>query len=114
MAEQVKTATMDRLQPWQALFGILTYVIGAFDISEWQTLVLCGFLVIGLGFTQRSTYKHKEAIKEVVTPWLVEKLLCILEDYISKPEEPEPPPEEPDPLSELEEIKAKLEEMTDG
>lgn len=80
--QTVKTQTIDRLQPWQALMGILAYVIGAFDLADWNILLLCGFLIIGLGFTQRSTYKHKEAIKEVVAPWVIEKLLCLLEDYI--------------------------------
>jgi len=106
MTEEVRTATIERLQPWQALFGILTYVVGAFDITQWQTLLLCGFLCIALGFTQRSTYKHKEAIKEVVAPWLVERLLSVLMDYLPQ-EEPEVS-EEPD---ELETLKAQLAEL---
>jgi hypothetical protein len=88
MTETIKTGFTERLQPWQAIFGVLTYVIGAFDITEWQTLALCGFLLLGLAFTQRANYKHKEAIKSVVIPWLVERLLETLGEYLGTPAPP--------------------------
>jgi len=107
MAEAVKTETIERLQPWQALFGILTYIIGAFNISDVNVLILIGLVLVTLGFVQRSTYKHKEAVKEVVAPWVLEKLMKILEEYL--PEEPEP---EPDPLVlEIEALRAQIAEM---
>jgi len=120
MAEKVteagRTAIVDRLQPWQALLGILTYVVGAFDITEWQTLLLCGFLLVALGFTQKANYKHKEAIKEVVTPWIIERLIDMLKDWLPPPpnaeEEPEPAPA--DPYDELEALKAELEALENG
>jgi len=102
IVEPVRTATIDRLQPWQALFGILTYVIGAFNIAEVNVIILCGMLLVGLGFVQRSTNQHKEAIKEVVAPWVLERLLKILEEYA--PSEPELTPEQ----IEIEELKAKI------
>jgi hypothetical protein len=95
------------------LFGILTYVVGAFDLSQWQTLILCGLLLLALGFVQRSTYKHKEAIKEVVAPWLVERLLTVLDEYLPKTEEEEIV-EEPTGLEELQAIVAELEARLDG
>jgi hypothetical protein len=78
----IKTGLTDRLQPWQALFGILTLVVTQFDISDDKVLILCGILAATLGFTQITNYKHKEAIKEVVAPWLIQRLLEILGEYI--------------------------------
>ena len=112
MAETVKTQTMDRLQPWQALFGILTYVVGAFDLSQWQVLLLCGFLLMALAFVQRSTYRHKEAIKEVVAPWLVERLLCVLDEYLpAKEEGDESPTSDAELIEGAHTLKAEMDEL---
>jgi hypothetical protein len=96
--EVVETGISSRLQPWQAIFGILTYAIGVFGISDEKALILYGLILAALGFTMVSSYKHKEAIKQVVAPWLVEQILKTLGEYL-KPPEP-PAPEEPsiDPL----------------
>ena len=51
-------------------------------------------ILAGLGFVMSSTYKHKQAVKEIVAPWLVERLLEIAADYL-KPTMPVPPTEEP-------------------
>ena len=91
--EKVSTAVQDKIQPWQALFAILTYSLTQFDIGEANTIILLGMILAALGFVQRSTYKHKEAVKEVVAPWLVEKLLKEVSEYLA-PDLP-PPPEVP-------------------
>jgi hypothetical protein len=93
--DAVSTAVQDKFQPWQAMFAIFTYALTQFDIGQVNTIVLLGMMLVTLGFVQRSTYKHKEAVKEVVAPWLVEQLLKIVSDYLS-PELPEPPAEEPE------------------
>jgi hypothetical protein len=90
----VSTAVQDKLQPWQALFAIFTYALTQFDIGQTNTIILLGMMLAALGFVQRSTYKHKEAVKDVVAPWLVEQLLKVISDYL-EPKLPEPPAEEP-------------------
>ena len=92
--DKISTAVQDKIQPWQALFAILTYSLTQFDIGEANTIILLGMILAALGFVQRSTYKHKEAVKEIVAPWLLEKLLHEVSEYL-KPEMPEPPVEEP-------------------
>jgi hypothetical protein len=51
-----------------------------------------------LGHAMVSNYKHKEAMKEVITPFLVDQALKILADYIPalKPVEETPPVEVPE------------------
>lgn len=90
---KIQTGVTEKLQPWQALFGLLTYVVTQFDVSDDKVLILCAFLAATLGFTQVMNYKHKEAVKEVVAPWLLERLLKILGEYL--PTLPEPPSETP-------------------
>ena len=104
----VSTAAQDKLQPWQAVFAIFTYAITQFEISDTNVLILVGMIAATLGFVMRSTYKHKESVKEVVAPWLLERVLEILGDYL-KPELPEPP-EEPVATPDLtrEELVARL------
>ena len=90
----VSTAVQDKVQPWQALFAIFTYALTQFDIGETNTIILLGMILTGLGFVMRSTYKHKQETKDVVAPWLLQRLLEALKDYL--PDLPEPPtPEEP-------------------
>ena len=85
----VSTAAQDRLQPWQAVFAIFTYAITQLDLSETNILILVGMISTTLGFVMRSTYKHKEAVKSVVAPWLLQQVVKILKDYLPS-EEPEP------------------------
>lgn len=94
----VSTAAQDKLQPWQAVFAIFTYAITQFEMSETNTLILVGMIAATLGFVMRSTYKHKESVKEVVAPWLLERVLEILGDYLKPtlPETPEGPIATPD------------------
>jgi hypothetical protein len=96
--ETVETGLTSRLQPWQSLFAIFTYALTQFDIGQTNTVILLGMILAALGFVQYSTYKHKEKIKSVVAPWLVEQLLKIISDYLA-PELP-PPPEEIEPPEE--------------
>ena len=106
----VSTAAQDKLQPWQAVFAIFTYVITQFDISDVNNLILIAIVATTLGFVMRSTYKHKEQVKEVVAPWLLERVIQILSDYLPKTptpkETPEPIVDEPT----REELIAKLKE----
>ena len=87
----VSTAAQDKLQPWQAVFAIFTFVITQFDLSSNNVLILIGMVSLTLGFVMRSTYKHKEAVKTVVAPWLLQQLLKALEDYLPTTPEPEEP-----------------------
>ena len=91
----VSTAAQDKLQPWQAVFAIFTYAITQFDISEPNVLILIGIVSATLGFVMRSTYKHKEQVKEVVAPWLLQRVIQILSDYLPKTP---PPSETPEPI----------------
>ena len=91
---QVETGITNRIQPWQALFGVFTYALTQFDIGQPNTIILLGMVLACLGFVQVSTYKHKEAVKKVVAPWLVEQLLQIVSEYL-KPNLPEPPENTP-------------------
>ena len=93
----VSTAVQDKLQPWQALFAIFTYTLTQFDIGLTNTVILLGMILTALGYVMRSTYQHKQAVKEVVAPWLVEQLLKIVSEYLAPqlPTPPEEPPEEP-------------------
>ena len=111
--EKVSTAVQDKIQPWQALFAILTYALTQFDIGEANTIILLGMILAALGFVQRSTYKHKEAVKDIVAPWLVEKLLKEISEYL-EPHLPITPEEDPEPIVDeptREELLARLEEL---
>lgn len=92
----VSTAAQDKLQPWQAVFAIFTFVITQFDLSNNNVLILVGMVSLTLGFVMRSTYKHKEAVKEVVVPWLVERMLEVMKQYLSEPPETEEPIDKPE------------------
>ena len=109
----VSTAAQDKLQPWQAVFAIFTYAITQLDISDTNNLILIGIVAVTLGFVMRSTYKHKEKVKEVVAPWLLQRVIQILSDYLPKTptpaETPEPIVDEPT----REELIAKLKEVTE-
>lgn len=93
----VETGISRRLQPWQSLFAILSYCIGVYGVTDEKALILYGMILVALGFTMVSSYKHKEAIKQVVAPWLVEQLLSTVSEYLAPqlPETPEKGPEEP-------------------
>jgi len=97
--ETVSTGLSSRLQPWQAIFAIMTYAISQFGISDEKALILYGIIMATLGFVQISTYKHKEAIKQVVAPWLVEQLLKTISEYLA-PQLPTPPEEPVEPVPE--------------
>jgi len=108
----VSTAAQDKLQPWQAVFAIFTYVITQFDISDVNNLILIAIVATTLGFVMRSTYKHKEQVKEVVAPWLLERVIQILSDYLPKTAPPTATPT-PEPIVDgptREELIAKLKE----
>ena len=89
----VSTAAQDKLQPWQAVFAIFTYAITQLDISDTNNLILIGIVAVTLGFVMRSTYKHKEKVKEVVAPWLLQRVIQILSDYLPKTPTPAETPE---------------------
>ena len=101
--ETVSTAVQDKIQPWQAVFTIFTFALTQFDIGETNTVILLGMILTTLGFVMRSTYKHKEAVKEVVAPWLVQKLLELVSEYLAPtlPDTPEDAPVEPVETPEL-------------
>jgi len=105
----VSTAVQDKLQPWQALFAVFTYSLTQFDIGEINTVILLGMILAALGFVQRSTYKYKAEVKEVVAPWLLEQLLKIISEYLA-PQIPALPEEKPEPIAEptKDEIRADL------
>ena len=94
--DKVSTAVQDKIQPWQALFAVFTYALTQFEIGEVNTIILLGMILAALGFVQRSTYKYKAEVKEIVAPWLLEKLLKEVSEYL-EPKIPEPPAEEPEP-----------------
>jgi len=84
----VSTGLQSKLQPWQAIFALLSYAVGVFGIEDEKALILYGMILACLGFVQVSNYKHKETIKEIVAPWLVEQLLKTLSDYLGTPATP--------------------------
>jgi len=96
---KIESGISSRLQPWQSIFAILTYAIAQYGIEDAKALILYGLILATLGFVQISTYKHKEAIKSVVAPWLVEQLLKTISEYLAPalPATPDAtlPPEEP-------------------
>jgi len=112
--EAVSTAVQDKLQPWQAVFTIFTFALTQFDIGETNTVILLGMILGTLGFVMRSTYKHKEAVKEIVAPWLVQKLLELVSDYL-EPNLPAPPEETiveaPTREALIAELEAKIKEL---
>jgi len=85
----VETGISQRLQPWQSLFAILTYAIGVYGLDNERALILYGLILAALGFVMVSSYKHKEAVKEIVAPWLVEQLLNTVSEYLGTPPTPE-------------------------
>ena len=91
--DTVETGITSRIQPWQAIFALLTYALGTYGIEDEKALILYGMVLACLGFVMVSNYKHKEAIKSVIAPWLVEQLLKTLSEYLA-PQLPEPPAEE--------------------
>lgn len=103
--EHVETGLSNRLQPWQAIFALLSYALGTYGIENERALILYGMILATLGFTMLTNYKHKEAIKKVIAPWLVEQILQTLGEYL-EPTLPEPPTEEPpEPIAELDKEK---------
>ena len=96
--DTVETGFFNRLQPWQALFSLLVYAFGIYGIDDDRAIILYGLILATLGFVMVSNYKHKEAIKQVIAPWLVEQLLKTLGEYL-KPTLPEPP-QPVDPIAE--------------
>jgi hypothetical protein len=109
---KVSTGAQERLQPWQALFAVFTYALTQFDIGQTNTIILLGMIIVGLGFVQRSTYRHKEAVKEIVAPWAVEQAIRVLSDYL-EPKLPDVPVEEEPVVAEptREELVARLEAL---
>ena len=98
--DHVETGLSNRIQPWQAIFALLTYALGTYGIEDEKALILYGLILATLGFVMVSTHKHKEAIKKVIAPWLVEQILQTLGEYL-EPTLPEPPQEQPpEPIAE--------------
>jgi len=85
----VETGLSSKLQPWQALFALISYAVGVYGIEDEKALILYGMILACLGYVMTTNYKHKEAIKEIVAPWLVEQLLNTLSDYLGTPPTPE-------------------------
>jgi len=92
--DAVSSAVEGKLQPWQALFAIFTYSLTQFDIGQTNTVILLGMILTALGFVMSSTYKHKQATKDIVAPWLLQQLLRIASEYLA-PTLPAPPEEAP-------------------
>lgn len=82
--EKLKSTVIEHLQPWQAIFTVLTWVVTQFDITDWQTLVLIAMLCATLGFAMIKGYQHNEIVREVVAPWIVEKAIDLLSVYMKK------------------------------
>ena len=99
----VSTAAQDKIQPWQALFAVFTFALTQFDLGQTNTVILLGMLLAALGFVMRSTYQHKQAVKDIVAPWLVEQVIKVLSDYLEPhlPAVPEEPVEEEPTRDEL-------------
>ena len=55
----IETGISSRLQPWQAIFAVMTYALSQFGIEDEKALILYGLILATLGFVQISTYKHK-------------------------------------------------------
>ena len=100
----IATGVSSRMQPWMALFTILSYVIGVYGISDEKALVLYGMILATLGFVMVNTNKHNEAIKETVIPWLIEQILTTLGKYLAPPE----PPVDGEPIIDETEAKGKI------
>jgi hypothetical protein len=106
----VESGISSRLQPWQSLFAILTYAISMYGIEDEKALILYGLILAALGFTMVSSYKHKETVKEIVAPWLVEQLLKTVSEYLA-PSIPPPPSETPDEPPDENERQVKMEAL---
>jgi hypothetical protein len=110
----VETGLSSKLQPWQALFALISYAVGVYGIEDEKALILYGMILTCLGYVMTTNYKHKEAIKEIVAPWLVEQLLNTLSDYLGTPLPPSATGSEYEKTPELEveatakELKARL------
>jgi len=100
----VNSGIGSRMQPWMALFSILTYAIGVYGISDEKALILYGLILGTMGFVMVSTNKHNEAIKSTVVPWLIEQILNTLGKYLAPPE----PPLEGEPILDETEHKEKV------
>ena len=104
----IATGVSSRMQPWMALFTILSYVIGVYGISDDRALVLYGMILAALGFVMVNTNKHNEAIKSTVIPWLIEQILTTLGKYLAPPA----PPVEGEPIfDEVDDKEAVLAEL---
>ena len=98
--EIVETGFWDKLQPWQAVFSVFMYSLGIYGVEDEKALVLYAMLLVTLAFAMVSQYKHQEATKSVVVPWVLEKALKIVSKYLEPyyPLGPEEVPK-PNPLS---------------
>ena len=113
-AAKVESGVSSRMQPWMALFSILTYAIGVYGISDDRALILYGMILAAMGFVMVNTNKHNEAIKSVVIPWLIEQILNTLGQYLKPPDPPvegEPVVEEECKETILENLKAQVAEL---
>lgn len=90
LKEKVTDGILGKIQPWQAIFGMLSYVIFNYDMEIWQNLTLIAILAVMLGHAMVNKNKHTEAMKEVVTPFIVDQLFKTLEEYLPPKEEQEP------------------------
>ena len=116
--DTIETGFWDKLQPWQALFTVFMYALGTYGIEDEKALVLYAMILTALVVVMVSQYKHQEATKSVVVPWLLEKVLKILGKYLephypSRPEEiPEPVPITPSTKTDIiAEIEAQIEAL---
>lgn len=78
--EKVETGFLTKLQPWQSLFGLLMMAFGIYGLDE-RALIFYGMIMICLAFTMISSNKHKEVMKKVIIPFVVEQALKVLADY---------------------------------
>ena len=95
--ETIETGFWDKLQPWQAMFTVFMYALGTYGIEDETALILYAMILAALVMAMVSQYKHQEATKSVVVPWLLEKTLKILGKYL-EPQYPLRPEEKPEPV----------------
>ena len=107
--DKITTGISDRLQPWQAIFSVFMYALGTYGIENDRALILYALILATLAFAMVSGYRHSEATKSVVAPWLLEKLLKIVSKYLAPqlpqaPTEALPEPRQPPDESEQDKI----------